>query len=298
MVDGHLDHGAVGRGRVGTDGVEHPEGALGILDRAEPDLQHGGPQVGLQPGRRAFGDDPPVVQHHQGVGQAIGLFEVLGGQQHRGPAPHQLLDDLPQVVAALGVETGGGLVQEQDDRPGHQCGGQVEPAAHATGIGLEDPVAGIFETELGEQLLRPAGHRRTAHVVEVPDHLQVLATGQVLVDGGVLPGQADDAAHQGSLLAHVVPDHPGSSAVRLEDGGQDAHGRRLARSVWTEEAEDGALGGIEAHSVEGAHGVLAVEGLLEGVDLDGVVHGTVVLSGRGAWDRRQRAAVRVRADAR
>ena len=68
------------------------------------------------------------------------------------PPPTRLLDDLPQVVAALGVESGGGLVEEEHRRPGHEGGGQVEPPAHAARVGLERPVAGVGQIELVEQL--------------------------------------------------------------------------------------------------------------------------------------------------
>ena len=130
------------------------------------------------------------------------------------PPPTRLLDDLPQVVAALGVEPGGGLVQEQHGRPGHQGGGQVEPAAHPARVGLERPVAGIGQIELVEQLDGPAGDVGRRQVVELPHHLEVLPAGQVLVDGGVLAGQADEAADQAGLLHHVVAEHPGLAAVR------------------------------------------------------------------------------------
>ena len=73
------------------------------------------------------------------------------------PPPTRLLDDLPQVVAALGVEPGGRLVEEEHGRAGHQGGGQVEAPAHAARVGLERPVAGIGQVELGEQLDGPLG---------------------------------------------------------------------------------------------------------------------------------------------
>ena len=90
-------------------------------------------------------------------------------------------------------------------------------------------------------------------VVEVADHLQVLPTGQVLVDRRVLAGQSDQRPHQRRLLQHVVPEHPGRTTVGPEDGGQDPHGGGLAGAVGAEEPEDGAFGHGEADPVEGAH---------------------------------------------
>ena len=44
------------------------------------------PRLAFSCGRRALGDDPAVVDHDDVAGQAVGLFEVLGGEQHGGAA--------------------------------------------------------------------------------------------------------------------------------------------------------------------------------------------------------------------
>ena len=124
---------------------------------AEGDRDDRGAEVGLELGRRALGDDAPVVDHHDVAGQAVGLLEVLGGEQHRRALGHQLLDDAPEVLAALGVEAGGGLVEEEDGRAGDEGGGQVEATAHAARVGLEDAVAGVGQAEVLQQLVGPAG---------------------------------------------------------------------------------------------------------------------------------------------
>ncbi len=56
-----------------------------------------------------------------------------------------------------------------------------------------------------------------------------------------------------------------------EDGGEDAHRRRLPRAIGPQQAEDGAFLHGEAHAVEGAH--LAAECLSQIVGLDGGGHG-------------------------
>ena len=48
------------------------------------------------------------------VGEAVGLFEVLGREQHRRAVGDELGDQPPQVAAAAArVETGCRLVEEQ-----------------------------------------------------------------------------------------------------------------------------------------------------------------------------------------
>src|SRR5215471_12570335 len=57
----------------------------------------------LQFGGSAFGDDPPVIQHRDIVGQLVSLVEVLGGEEDRHAVGYQLPDDLPHGAAAARI---------------------------------------------------------------------------------------------------------------------------------------------------------------------------------------------------
>ena len=70
------------------------------------------------------------------------------------------------------------------------AGGEVEPAAHAARVVLDEPAGRLGKPERVEQLVG-AGLRVGAPKPEQPaDQDQVLAPGQVLVDRGELAGQA------------------------------------------------------------------------------------------------------------
>src|SRR2546430_9403530 len=87
-------------------------GALCAGGVRDADLNDGGPQARLQLDGGALGDDSPAVDHDDVVREAVGLLEVLGGQQHRRAVTDELLDERPKVASAARVETGGGLVEE------------------------------------------------------------------------------------------------------------------------------------------------------------------------------------------
>ena len=72
------------------------------------------------------------------------------------PSRDQLAQHLPQLDAAARVEAGGRLVEEQHRRRGDQADREVEPPAHAAGVGLHDPVAGVGEREPLEQVVADA----------------------------------------------------------------------------------------------------------------------------------------------
>jgi len=114
---GHSRHGADRCVAVGC-----------ILER---DLQPLSPDPVLELVRGPMGDHTAVVDDRDGVGETVGLVQVLGGQQHCRALGHQPLDRLPQADPAARVQSSRRLVKEQDLRFGHQRSGQVQAPAHA-----------------------------------------------------------------------------------------------------------------------------------------------------------------------
>ena len=238
------------------DDVSDPEGAEEppphdpagrVLDG---DLEALPADLALELVRGALGDHATVVDDHDVVREQVCLLEVLGGEQQGGAAGDETLDHLPHLGAAAGVEPRGGLVEEHHRRVGDEGAGEVQAAAHATGVPAGDAVAGVVEPELHEQLAGALLGAGTSEVVEPAHHGEVLEAGQVLVHRGVLARDADLAPHLGRMGGHVPPRHLGTSGVRLDQRRQDLHRGRLPRAVRSEHPEDRALGDAEIESVE------------------------------------------------
>ncbi len=192
---------------------------LGLDD----DLDALAADLGLQLARRALCDGATVVDDDDVVGELIGLFEVLGGQQQRGAGGDELADDVPEAEAAAGIEPGGGLVEEQHRRRRDQRHREVEPAAHAAGVGLDAAVGGVGEVEALEQLAGPSRGRLPAEAVEPPDHVEVLVAGEDLVDGGELArtgrcvgGPRPDRSRTDTPATTASPSSGSSSVVRID----------------------------------------------------------------------------------
>jgi hypothetical protein len=94
---------------------------------------------------------------------------------------------------------------------------------------------------------------RGRHPVEATDHLEVLAPGELAVDGGELAGQPNPPAHREGLANDVVAEHAGIAGRWLEQGGQDANERGLARPVGAEQPEDHPGRDVEGQAVERDH---------------------------------------------
>ena len=72
-----------------------------------------------------------MVHDRHPVAELVGLLHVVRGQQDRLAVGVQLAEDLPQRDAALRVEAGGRLVEEQHLRPVHDRPRHHQALGHA-----------------------------------------------------------------------------------------------------------------------------------------------------------------------
>ena len=154
-------------------------------------------------------------------------------------------EHLPQVAAAARVEAGGRLVEEQHLGAAHQAGRDIEAAAHATRVGLDERGREVGEVELLEQLVATLAGCGLRHATEPADGLQVEPGAHQAVDGGLLRGDADAATHGGRLVHDVEPGDGGAALGRLAERREDADRRGLAGSVVAEQPEHGARSDVQ-----------------------------------------------------
>ena len=110
---------------------------------------------------------------------------------------------------------------------------------------------------LASDLLRPSSSAKIR---------QVLGCGQPLIDRGALARQADELTDDLGLVHHVVAEHLGAPAVRLEKRGQHVDDGRLAGAVRPEQGIDAAARYRQVYAVNGA---VVPEDLDEPVGFDG-----------------------------
>ena len=134
-------------------------------------------------------DDPDPVGEH------VGLLEVLRGQEDGHAVLAREPGDLvPERAAALRVEAGRRLVEEEDARPVDEREREVEPALHAARVAADLAVGGVGQADALEQLVARA-RLRSARGIPWSARLepQVLAAGEQRVERGLLERGADRA---------------------------------------------------------------------------------------------------------
>lgn len=92
-----------------------------------------------------------------------------------------------------------------------------------------------------------------ADVREPADQDEVLATGEVLVDGCVLAGEADAAPHRLLLMLHIEPVDRALAAIGLEHRGEHAHHRGLTGAIGTEQPQHGGTRYRQRDAVDRHH---------------------------------------------
>src|SRR5699024_3346052 len=95
---------------------------------------------GADLGPGAVGDHAAAVHDHHTGGLALGLLEVVGGEDDGPPgggyAPHLV----PEGAPGADVHADGGLVQQQHLRVAEQGDGEADPLRLAAGEGAHLPL--------------------------------------------------------------------------------------------------------------------------------------------------------------
>jgi hypothetical protein len=205
------------------------------------------------------------VDHGHPRGEPVGLLQVLGGQHDGGAVGDELADHRPDLVAAVRVEAGRRLVEEEHRRPVHERRRKVDPAAHAARVGAHWPVGRLAQLEALEQLARARRGRPARQVDEPSDQTQVLASGQIAVDGRILSRQTDPLPHGLRLADDVETEHLRPTRVGQQHRRQHADGGRLAGPVRAEQTEHRPGGDLE---VDARQRLDRAEPLAQALDAD------------------------------
>ena len=149
----------------------------------------------------------PLVDDADAVGQHVGLLEVLRRQEHRHAVVGQPADLVPQRRAALQVEAGRRLVEEQQPRAVHEREAEVEPALHPARVAAHLAVGRVGQPDALEQLAAAPFALGLAEPVQRALQAHVLAAGQERVERRLLQRGADRAPHLGALAHDVEARH-------------------------------------------------------------------------------------------
>ena len=172
-----------------------------------------------------------VIDDRDVAAQALGLLEVMRGEDDGGPFAVDLAQVLPHGAADLDVHAGGRLVEDQQPGVVHQGACDHQAPLHAAGE-VASYLAALFpQAELLEQFFR-AG------------------IGRLAVDA-VVAGLIDhDLDHRLEAVEIELLDRDRAGGL-VHQRGDDADGGGLAGAVGTEQGEEIALADVEVDTLQG-----------------------------------------------
>src|SRR5665647_3314657 len=219
---------------------------------------------------RAGGDHLAVVDDADAVAELLRLGHVVGGVEDRHPLVAQRQDAVKDGPPALRVDPHRGLVEVQDLGPVQQRHADVDAALHAAAELLDPVLLAVGQRDQLEDLVDAFPERIAGEAVHAAPEDEVLAGAHVGVQSDVLGDDADDLFDGLRLADDRMPGDARVAAARPKQTAQHRDGGALAGAVGAEQAEDLALGDVEAHAVEGEHALGRVVLLAQLLDLDDV----------------------------
>ena len=187
----------------------------------------------------------PLREDGDTVAERLGLLDVMCRQEDRHAIPRHILHERPDAAAHLRVKRDRRLVEEQDARPVQEGAHDEQAPLHAARESPNAIVDDIRELDVAQELLDARAPLCPRHVMQARMKLQVLPDREVLVEVDVLRHDADQGLDAPCIMARVeavVADDP---RRRLCLHRHHADGRRLARAIGAEQAED--LAAPDAH---------------------------------------------------
>ena len=196
----------------------------------------------------AVGTHPACMEHDDAIGQCLGFFQVMRGQQDADAIGDQTADRTPHLLPRRDIEAGGGLVEEQQLRPS----AQRERELHAALLPAREPAVAPVEQAVEPGQRHAIGHAARLRIPAARQrqqfaHLQALGQLRLLQHHADLASRLQvgrRAAEQRGLAGvgglQAQQDLDGGGLAGAVDPQQRGHPRRRQREIHAIECLYGA----------------------------------------------------------
>jgi hypothetical protein len=168
----------------------------------------------------------------------LGFVHVVGGDDDANPVAGERIDEVPEAPPRGGVHPGGRLVEEQDRRLVQHRATKRQALLPAARKVSDHRVRPVCEPRHADRELEPLLEPRALHPIDAAEEVQVLHDREIAIERELLRHVADMLAHTLGKSRDVVACDGRLAVARPQKAAQDSDGRRLARAVGAEEADD------------------------------------------------------------
>ena len=175
---------------------------------------------------RAVEGDAALAQQDRALAQSLDRVRIVRDEDDRPAVPVEVEDPVEALALERGVADGEDLVEQEHVGIEVRRDGEPEAHEHPRRVGAHGDVDEVLELRERDDLVEALADVRALQPEDRAVEEDVLASGEVGMEAGAeLEQRADPAADVDAALG------------RLDDPGDDAQQRALARAVAADEAE-------------------------------------------------------------
>ncbi len=180
-----------------------------------------------------FGDEPAVGEHRDVIGGLLDLAQHVGAEEHRLARVARLAHHGEELALDERVEAAGRLVEHEELGPVHE--GLHEPELLLVALGEGAHRAGEVQTQALREGFDHARFDRPADLGEVAQERAAL---HASFQAQLSRHESDASSQRRAAGTRRLPEHSDLAVGGPDHIQQQPQGRRLARAVGADEAED------------------------------------------------------------
>ena len=188
-------------------------------------------------------DDHPLAGHAH-------FRQDVGGKNH-GVIPSQTLDQLSNLNDLSGIQSYGGLIQDEDLGLMDERLGQSHSLLVSLGKMLDQALALLLQSAARFDLQEARTDRGSIDALDAGHKSKIGIDSHRFVEGRILGQIAHSSLHLQRLLEDIKASHNCPSLRGGKESSQDAHGGSFPGPIGTQKAQHLALLDLEAHIFNG-----------------------------------------------
>ena len=196
-------------------------------------------------------DDGTSIHENQGIAHFPQFGENVGADEQGFPPGLEQMHQVLEFHARLGVQTGGGFVQNEELGIADQGARQAQALGLPLGKLVDEPRLQLSQLREVQHFVHGGEQAAARNIVCPGEEIQIFPDAGVFVGVEVVRHPADQGAHLMGMVHGVDAVDQDASGVGEFQRGEHAHGGRLSGSVGADQADHLSFPDLEGDAADG-----------------------------------------------
>src|ERR1700694_397341 len=203
--------------------------------------------------QRVVGNHLPLIDDHDAVAEALGLFHIVRGVDEGFATFLQRLEIFKDGIAALRIDADCRLIEQKNLRIVKQGGRQVQTPLHASAERFNFVAGAIRESDQIQDVVDCPLCLRTGERVKRGKKSQIVAGGKLVIERHVLRDESDFQLDRVGVTLNLLAFDEDFTGIRAQQSGNDGDGGRFAGAVRSQQADGLSAIGAKTDAGDGNH---------------------------------------------